>query len=92
MDFFKIFRKKSSNKLLENGLNRMKLEEFNEYLKHLDPVKKEVANNWKVGIGLQAVDGLHVSEFLLDIAKRNIDGEITIDEAIALIEAHYKDR
>ena len=46
----------------------MKLEEFNEYLKHLDPVKKEVANNWKVGIGLQAVDGLHVSEFLLDIA------------------------
>ena len=70
----------------------MKLEEYNEYLKHLDPVKKEVANNWKVGIGLQAVDGLHVSEFLLDIAKRNIDGEITIDEAIALIEAHYKDR
>lgn len=70
----------------------MKLEEFNEYLKHLDPVKKEVANNWKVGIGLQAVDGLHVSEFLLDIAKRNIDGEITIDEALALIEAHYKDR
>jgi hypothetical protein len=70
----------------------MKLEEFNEYLKHLDSVKKEVANNWKVGIGLQAVDGLHVSEFLLDIAKRNIDGEITIDEAIALIEAHYKDR
>ena len=45
-----------------------------------------------MGIGLQAVDGLHVSEFLLDIAKRNIDGEITIDEAIALIEAHYKDR
>lgn len=70
----------------------MKLEEFNEYLKHLDPVKKEVANNWKVGIGLQAVGGLHVSEFLLDIAKRNIDGEITIDEALALIEAHYKDK
>lgn len=70
----------------------MKLEEFNEYLKHLNPSKKEIANNWKVGIGLQAVDGLHVSEFLLDVAKRNIDGEITIDEALALIEAHYKDK
>ena len=70
----------------------MKLEEFNEYLKHLHPSKKEIANNWKVGIGLQAVDGLHVSEFLLDVAKRNIDGEITIDEALALIEAHYKDK
>ena len=68
------------------------VEEFNEYLKHLDPCKKEIANNWKVGIGLQAVDGLHVSEFLLDVAKRNIDGEITIDEALALIETHYKDK
>ena len=35
------------------------------------------------------MDGLHVSEFLLDIAKRNIDGEITIDEAITLIDDHY---
>ena len=48
-----------------------------------------MANNWKASIGLQAVDGLHVSEFLLDIAKRNIDGEITIDEAITLIDDHY---
>lgn len=38
------------------------------------------------------MDGLHVSEFLLDVAKRNIDGEITIDEALALIETHYKDK
>lgn len=68
----------------------MKLEEFNEYLKHISPSKKEIAHNWKVGIGLQAVDGLHVSEFLLDVAKRNIDGKITIDEALVLIETHYK--
>lgn len=70
----------------------MKLEEFNEYLKHIDTSKKEIANNWKVGIGLQAVDGLHVSEFLLDVAKRNIDSEITIDEALVLIETHYKNK
>lgn len=38
------------------------------------------------------MDGLHVSEFLLDIAKRNIDGEITIDEAIVLIDDHYKQK
>ena len=68
----------------------MNIEQFNEYLKNIDPSKQEIANNWKTAIGLQAVDGLHVSEFLLDIAKRNIDGEITIDEAIALIDDHYK--
>lgn len=70
----------------------MNIEQFNEYLKHVDPSKREIANNWKASIGLQAVDGLHVSEFLLDIAKRNIDGEITIDEAITLIDDHYKQK
>ena len=67
----------------------MNIEQFNEYLKHVNPSKQEISNNRKASIGLQAVDGLHVSEFLLDVAKRNIDGEITIDEAIALIEMHY---
>ncbi|MBQ8481415.1 MAG: antitoxin VbhA family protein [Alphaproteobacteria bacterium] len=70
----------------------MNIEQFNEYLKHVDTSKQEIANNWKTAIGLQAVDGLHVSEFLLDIAKRNIDGEITIDEAIALVDDHYKQK
>ena len=68
----------------------MNLKQFNEYLKQIEPSKQEIANNWKAAIGLQAVDNLQVSEFLLDIAKRNIEGEITIDEAIILIEAHYK--
>ena len=70
----------------------MNIEQFNEYLKHVDPSKQEMANNWKASIGLQAVDGLHVSEFLLDIAKRNIDDEIAVDEAIASIDDHYKQK
>lgn len=53
----------------------MNIEQFNEYLKHVNPSKQEISNNWKASIGLQAVDGLHVSEFLMDTAKRNIDGE-----------------
>lgn len=70
----------------------MNIEQFNEYLKHVNPSKQEISNNWKASIGLQAVDGLHVSEFLMDTAKRNIDGEITIDEAIVLIDDHYKQK
>ena len=70
----------------------MNIEQFNEYLKHVNPSKQEISNNWRVSIGLQAVDGLHVSEFLMDTAKRNIDGEITIDEAIVLIDDNYKQK
>ena len=70
----------------------MNLKQFNKYLEQIEPSKQEIANNWKASIGLQAVDGLHVSEFLLDIAKRNIDGEITIDKAIVLIDDHYKQK
>ena len=64
--------------------------DFEEYINQGDPDKKEQAINWRTAIGLQAVDGLRVSNFLIEIARRNIEGEITIDEAQKLIEAHYQ--
>lgn len=70
----------------------MNIEQFREYLKHVKPNRRKIAENWGIAIGLQEVDNLHVSEFLLDVAKRNIDGEITIDEAEAIIKEHYKDK
>ena len=54
------------------------------------PKKKERAINWRAAIGLQAVDGLRVSDYLIEIARRNIEGEITIDEVQKLIKAHYQ--
>ena len=42
------------------------------------------------GIGLQAVDGLRVSDFLLSVAIRQIEGEITMAEAMRLVDDHYK--
>ena len=41
---------------------------FKEYINQDDPEKKERAINWRTAIGLQAVDGLRVSDFLLEIA------------------------
>ena len=64
--------------------------DFEEYIRQGDPEKKERAINWRTAIGLQAVDGLRVSDFLIEIARRNIEGEITMDEAQQLIEAHYQ--
>lgn len=44
---------------------------------------------WQAAIGLQAVDGLKVSEYLLHVAKRHIEGEISIEQARILIDSFY---
>lgn len=58
---------------------------FDEYIVASEPHKRERAEAWKVAIGLQAVNGLQVSNYLLELARRNIEGEITIDEVIELL-------
>ena len=63
---------------------------FDRYMKSEDPRQRELANAWATGIGLQRVDGLSVSSFLLDVAIRNIEGKISMDEAQLLIEKHHK--
>ena len=52
---------------------------FDEYIRQGEPQKKERAEVWRVAIGLQAVDGLKVSDYLLELARRNIEGEITME-------------
>ena len=47
---------------------------FDEYIRQGDPLKKERAEAWRVAIGLQAVDGLKVSDYLQELARRNIKG------------------
>lgn len=63
--------------------------DFDEYIVASEPHKRERAEAWKVAIGLQAVDGLQVSEYLKQTARRHIEGEITIDEAKALVKQYY---
>ena len=65
---------------------------FDEYLRQGEPSKKESAENWKTAIGLQAVDGLQPSAYLIDVAKRNIEGEITLDETRKLIDSYYQSK
>lgn len=52
---------------------------------------KRLADNWLVGIGFQDADGFKVSSFLLDLAIKNIKGELTYDEVSRLIDEHYAD-
>ena len=64
--------------------------ELEEYIKQGEPGKIEKSEAWQTAIGLQAVDGLKTSEYLLDTAKEHIEGNITIDEAQKRIQSYYE--
>ncbi len=68
------------------------IEEFDEYIRQGEPDKKEKAYIWQTAIGLQAVDGLSTSDYLKETAKRNIEGEITVDEVGKLIRSYYQSK
>ena len=64
--------------------------DFDEYLRQSEPHKRERAESWKTAIGLQEVDGLKPSSYLLDTARQHIEGDITIDEVKHLIDSYYQ--
>ena len=66
--------------------------ELEEYIKQGEPDRAEKSEAWQTAIGLQAVDGLNTSEYLLDTAKDHIEGKITIDEAQKRIHIYYEQR
>lgn len=51
---------------------------------------KKLVWNWSTAIGLQQVDGLVPSPYLLDLAKRNIEGYLSFEEAKNLIDSYYQ--
>lgn len=55
------------------------MSEFDEYIVHGEPGQRETANAWQPAIGLQYVDGLKVSPYLLDTACQHIEGAAFID-------------
>ena len=64
--------------------------DFDEYIRQGEPEKSKRADAWRVAIGLQAVDGLTTSDYLNETARRNIEGEINIDEARQLVKTYYQ--
>ena len=63
---------------------------FAEYIRHIDAEKKEKSYAWKTAIGLQDVDGLKPSHYLINTAIKNIEGEITIETAENWISQYYQ--
>lgn len=65
-------------------------DELQQYIRAQAPEPKERATLWQTAIGLQKVDGLEVSDFLIDTAKKHIEGEISISHAQHLITSYYQ--
>lgn len=66
------------------------MDNFDEYLRQGEPNKAEKAKVWKTAIGLQQVDGLKPSDYLISTARQNIEGDITIDEVKQRIDSYYQ--
>ena len=69
----------------------MKDELFEEYSKEKEPAKYYKTYAWKTAIGLQQVDGLEPSEYLIKTAEQSINGDISFDDAHQLITSYYKE-
>ena len=70
----------------------MEKDPFKEYLRESEPDKAGKGYAWSTAIGLQAVDGLKTSKYLIDTAIQNIEGKITMKEAQSLIDSYYEER
>ena len=66
--------------------------DLEEYIKQGEPEQSEKSTAWKTAIGLQDVDGLKTSEYLLETAKEHIEGRIDIKTAQKHIQSYYEER
>jgi hypothetical protein len=65
------------------------MDSFGDYLIQGEPDKADRAKVWKTAIGLQQVDGLIPSSYLIETARQNIEGDITLDEVKQRIDSYY---
>ena len=68
------------------------MSEFDEYIRQGEPGRKEKAAAWQTAIGLQDVDGLKPSAYLIDAAKKHIEGDLTIDDVKHMLDSYYKSK
>ena len=69
-----------------------KYQEFEQYLRSSEPDKVQRAKNWSIAIGLQQVDGLTPSDFLVSQAKENIEGRISTEDVRHRLEEYYQQK
>ena len=68
----------------------MRQKQFEDFVRNVEPAGRRCALAWRTAIGLMATDGLKTSKYLLELAKRNIEGEISMPEVPMMIERYYR--
>ena len=66
------------------------MDDFSEYIREGEPNKTERALAWQTAIGLQKVDDLEVSKYLIDTARKHIEGDIKLSEVRTLVNSYYE--
>lgn len=65
--------------------------DFEMYIREAEPEKREKGYAWHTAIGLQAVDGLKPSRYLVETAIQNIEGKFTLHDAQERVDAYYRE-
>ena len=78
--------------VLGKEFDGMEIDPFKDYLIESEPDKKKKVYVWRTAIGLQDVDGLKPSQYLIETATQNIEGYITIEEALDRIDSYYEEK
>lgn len=68
----------------------MNFDDFAEYHQATEPEKSYRSYAWKTAIGLQDVDGIKPSHYLVTVAHKHIRGEINLSQAKDLVENYYQ--
>ncbi len=66
--------------------------DLDEYIRQGEADRAEKSAAWQTAIGLQDVDGLQTSDYLLETAKEHIEGKIDITTAQKRIRSYYEQR
>lgn len=69
----------------------MNQDPFKEYLIQTEPDKRDKSYAWHTAIGLQAIDGLKPSKYLIDTAIQNIEGELSFDQVQQILDTYYEE-
>lgn len=78
--------------ILGKESNGMEIDPFKDYLIESEPEKQKKVYAWRTAIGLQDIDGLKPSQYLIETATQNIEGYITIEEALDRIDSYYEEK
>lgn len=66
--------------------------DFQKYIRQPEPGTRRRAEAWRTAIGLQDVDGLKVSPYLIQEAERHIEGDATIEDVRINLNEYYRNR